>query len=353
MKEMNNISVKNNRLGYIDCIRGLMMLLVVFHHVETYSLFHFTYETEISKFFQLFRMPMFFFISGFLAYKALNKDGVNFGKELSKKVRILLVPTFVFGIIYSFYIGKDLIQSFAETEKTGYWFTLVSFEMFFLVFSVLKLCSLKGKTWMYVLVIGAILLTLLKFPMKMIPSLCEIGNITSFHYLFEFFQYFVFGMLASKFVERFHAIIDANWMPTIAIPLFAILFCVKNSLQPAGISIILMEKALELALAYLGIIIVYAFFRKYQESFVLSSKIGALLSYIGRRTLDIYMLHYFFLPRLPELGDWLKSCPNVALELVLVLLLSIIVVAISLITSNIIRVSDTLAYCLFGKRKTV
>jgi fucose 4-O-acetylase-like acetyltransferase len=108
-----------------------------------------------------------------------------------------------------------------------------------------------------------------------------------------------------------------------------------------------------LVLAYLGIIIVYAFFRKYQETFMSSSRIGAFLSYIGRRTLDIYMLHYFFLPKLPELGDWLKSCPNLAIELVLVLLLSIVVIGISLITSNIIRVSDTLAYYLFGKRKTI
>lgn len=350
---MNNIIIKSNRLGYIDCIRGLMMLLVVFHHIETFSLFHFSYETELAKFFQLFRMPMFFFISGFLAYKTLNKEGVNYGNELSKKVRILLIPTFVFGIIYSFYIDKDLLQSLVETEKTGYWFTLVSFYMYFIVFNALRLCGLKGKTWIYIMVTIAMLLTLLKFPMKMIPSLCEIGNITSFHYLFEFFQYFVFGMLASKFVERFHMVIDTNWMPTIAIPMFAILLCIKNSLSPIGILDILIEKAIELVLAYLGIIIVYAFFRKYQETFMSSSRIGAFLSYIGRRTLDIYMLHYFFLPKLPELGDWLKSCPNLAIELVLVLLLSIVVIGISLITSNIIRVSDTLAYYLFGKRKTI
>lgn len=352
MKKMNNIA-KSDRLGYIDCIRGLMMLMVVFYHIETFSLFQFSYITEFSKFLYLFNMPMFFFISGFLAYITLNKEGINYGIELRKKGRVLLIPIFVFGVIYSLYIGKDLFQSLVETDKTGYWFTLVSFYMYFIVFFVLKLCGIKGKAWMYIMVTIAVLLTLLKFPMKMIPSLNEFGNITSFHYLFEFFQYFVFGMLASKFVDRFHQVIDANWMPTIAIPMFAILLCVKNSLSPIGIVDILIEKAIELVLAYLGIIIVYTFFRKYQESFALSSRIGAFLSYIGRRTLDIYMLHYFFLPRLPELGTWLKSYPNVTIEIVLVLLLSFVVVGISLTTSSIIRVSDTLAYYLFGKRKTV
>ena len=345
--------MKSNRLGYIDCIRGLMILMVVFYHIETFSLFKFSYLTEFSKFLYLFNMPMFFFISGFLAYITLDKEDVNYGKELRKKARVLLIPIFIFGVIYSLYIGKDLFYSLVETDKTGYWFTLVLFYMYFIVFNALRLCGLKGKTWIYIMVTIAMLLTLLKFPMKMIPSLCEIGNITSFHYLFEFFQYFVFGMLASKFVERFHMVIDTNWMPTIAIPMFAILLCIKNSLSPIGTLDILIEKAIELVLAYLGIIIVYAFFRKYQETFMSSSRIGAFLSYIGRRTLDIYMLHYFFLPKLPELGDWLKSCPNLAIELVLVLLLSIVVIGISLITSNIIRVSDTLAYYLFGKRKTI
>ena len=354
MKEMNNISVKNNRLGYIDCIRGLMMLLVVFFHVETFSLFQFAYETPTLKFFYLFTLPMFFFISGFVAYKGLIKDGCGEIKnELNKKVRALLIPTLFFGIIYSFYIGKDLLQSLAETDKTGYWFTLVLFEMFVITCSVLKCFNIKEKKWVYILVAIAILLTFAKFPMKMVPSLCNLGNITSFNYLFEFFQYFVLGILASKYIEHFHNFLDTKWASASAIILFAFFYCVNNVLQPTGgVSFILIEKAVELALAYLGIIIVYAFFRKYQDSFVLSSKIGKFLSYIGRRTLDIYMLHYFFLPRLPELGDWLKSCPNVALELVLVLLLSVIVIGISLITSSIIRVSDTLAYYLFGKRKT-
>lgn len=349
---MNNITLKN-RLEYIDCIRGLMMILVVFFHVETFSLFQFTYETEISKFFQLFRMPLFFFISGFVTYKALNKGiDVDYNKELNKKARILLIPTFVFGTLFTLYIEKDCLQSLMEADKTGYWFTLVSFEMFFVLFSVLKFCNIKRNTWIYILVTITVILTVAKFPMKMIPSLCKIGNITSFHYLFEYFQYFVFGILASKYIERFHNILDTKWMLAISIPLFAFFYCIRNILEPTNVSVVLLEKIVDFILAYIGIIVVYAFFRKNQDSFILTSQIGTALKYIGRRTLDIYMLHYFFLPKLPELGIWLKSYSNVAIELVIVLSLSLVVVGISLIVSNIIRVSDVLAYYLFGKRKT-
>ena len=114
----------------------------------------------------------------------------------------------------------------------------------------------------------------------------------------------------------------------------------------------MLEKVVGFILAYIGIIVVYAFFRRNQDSYILSSKIGSSLKYKGRRTLDIYMLHYFFLPKLPDLGNWLKSCPNIAIELVIVIALSLVVIGISLIVSNIIRVSDVLAYYLFGKRKT-
>lgn len=347
---MNNIIVKN-RLEYIDCIRGLMMLLVVFSHIETFSLFQFTYETPISKFFQLFRMPLFFFISGFVTYRALNKGNINYNKELIKKTRVLLIPTFVFGIIYSFYIGKDCLQSLMEPDKTGYWFTLVSFEMFFVVFNVLKHCDIKGEKWTYILVGIAVLLALVKFPMKMFPSLCKFGNITSFHHLFEYFQFFVFGILASKYIERFHELLDTKWVMACSIPLFVIFYCVKNNIPHTGVCFVVLEKILGFVLAYLGIIVVYALFRKNQDSFMSSSKIGTSLKYIGRRTLDIYMLHYFFLPQLPALGEWLKSCPNVAVELAVVILLSLLVVGICIVVSNIIRVSDVLAYYLFGKRK--
>jgi len=58
------------RLEWLDALRGFTMFLVVANH--TYG-FGFDTNTKYSMFMSLcllFRMPLFFFISGFLAYKA-------------------------------------------------------------------------------------------------------------------------------------------------------------------------------------------------------------------------------------------------------------------------------------------
>ena len=58
------------RLEWLDALRGFTMLMVVTNHVYGFG---FATNTKYSMFMSLcllFRMPLFFFISGFLAYKA-------------------------------------------------------------------------------------------------------------------------------------------------------------------------------------------------------------------------------------------------------------------------------------------
>ena len=61
--------------------------------------------------------------------------------------------------------------------------------------------------------------------------------------------------------------------------------------------------ALPLTVARFGLLtIVFMYFRHYQQFFTKLSPIGASMQYIGRRTLDIYLLHFLFIPDLPGLG---------------------------------------------------
>lgn len=53
------------RIGYLDALRGFTMILVVCVHCLTYSDIK---QNPITDFFSLFRMPLFFFISGFILY---------------------------------------------------------------------------------------------------------------------------------------------------------------------------------------------------------------------------------------------------------------------------------------------
>ena len=60
---------KNNRLKYVDALRGFAIILVILVHM---ALFSFGVNIEkadnVNYYFVLFHVPLFFFISGFVFY---------------------------------------------------------------------------------------------------------------------------------------------------------------------------------------------------------------------------------------------------------------------------------------------
>ena len=77
--------------------------------------------------------------------------------------------------------------------------------------------------------------------------------------------------------------------------------------------------------------------------------IGRYLQFIGRRTLDVYLLHYFFLPRnIAFIGDFFVEHPNPTLEFFVSVFLACLVILICLTVSEVIRLSPFLQHRLFG-----
>ena len=109
----------------------------------------------------------------------------------------------------------------------------------------------------------------------------------------------------------------------------------------------------------LGLTMIFTAFR-YIGSYILSHPshhfslfIFHSFIYIGTRTLDIYLLHFFFLPRfLIAYGDQLRAYDSKLLEFFVALVLSLIVVSLCLIASRIIRLSPFLAKYLFGVKES-
>ena len=69
MEKVDGVKQKTQRIEYIDAMRGFTMIIVVLHHV---SLMAFGVDSAFEKWSYEFRMPLFFFISGFLMYKPLH-----------------------------------------------------------------------------------------------------------------------------------------------------------------------------------------------------------------------------------------------------------------------------------------
>lgn len=343
----------DKRIEYIDALRGLTMILVVFAHVEAYSFFGMQHTTFVGSVFQLFRMPLFFFISGLIAYRATPCK-----EKIFKKLRVQIFPATIFGLLYCHF---NIYGFITDTAKAGYWFTYVLLEMFLIYYAIsyigYKLKDTFSNAFCKIIIIVAIILYVLRFPFKINPLLNEIGCITSTHYLFTYFHYFVFGLLASKYRDYFVKALDNKYIIGFAVVIFGLgsywEYYTISPLVPNGnygIYKILYE-IIETICAYTGIIVLYNFFRKEQDTFNNGTKLGRGLSFIGRRTLDIYLLHYFILPSLPMIGAFLIDYPNAVLELCIGFSLSLLIVGICLFVSNIIRMSDFLSYWLFGTKK--
>ena len=101
---------------------------------------------------------------------------------------------------------------------------------------------------------------------------------------------------------------------------------------------------------FILLIIVFMYFRYYAPYFSKTTFIGSALQYIGRRTLDIYLLHFLFLPNLPAVGAFFKlNKHNFAIDTTLSILIALIVIAFSIVTSNILRISPLFKKYLFGR----
>ena len=175
------------RIGYIDALRGFTMLLVVCWHIVYFSKVRIF---GVLEFFSLFRMPLFFFISGFILYK---KDYVwnvsNSFKFLSKKFLVQIIPTVIFLSLYMFIFS---LNTFTD-RLNGYWFTITLFE-YFLIYSLSNLLIKKGIIRVIFLLICAIFLYFITE-----NTWCQNNYPLTYKYLLynlQFFIFFIIGTIA-------------------------------------------------------------------------------------------------------------------------------------------------------------
>lgn len=91
----------------------------------------------------------------------------------------------------------------------------------------------------------------------------------------------------------------------------------------------------------------------YKNSGVLSSEFrsAGILRFIGRRTLDIYFIHFFFLPNFSGISEWLTSGNMIVFQIIYASTLTVVITAVCLLISGILRSSPILASWLFGEKR--
>ena len=123
------------RIEYIDAMRGFTMILVVYSHVCSMCLGD-SWMGYNDVFF-LFRLPCFFFISGWL----FNPLKGTFGSVTKHKFMVQIVPTLIFLLLLA---PPPMFFSKLGATKGGYWFTFVLFEFFIVSMLSTRFCKKWG-----------------------------------------------------------------------------------------------------------------------------------------------------------------------------------------------------------------
>lgn len=353
-----------NRLPWLDALRGFTMILVVAYHVAQFSFHENEKASAALSFLVLMRMPLFFFVSGFLAYKATFSWTIPNALKLTwKKFKVQVVPAVVFLCICVIFKMKgdfwdNLIRLLASPTKGGYWFTWVLLQMFIIYY----VCCYVGRfltscfrlhSSRFFLLAGAWALSVCAYETLYLPKVFTYHkdmffDYSSFVQTIRFMQFFLLGNIVRRYWDRVEKLFDSSWFFPLVVTL-AVVCCAEffrwHTLK--GIYVNLPRTTAMYAL----LLLVVMFFRHYKAWFDYGQQTGRFLSFIGTRTLDIYLLHFLLLPKMPQVGNWLNANrPNFVLSIVLSVSVALVVIAFCLMASQLLRVSPFLQLYLFGKK---
>ena len=352
------------RLEWLDALRGFTMIMVVAYHVCQQG---FLLEPKVSSsmpFLVLFRMPLFFFVSGFLAYKSTQVWNLpNLTRLLGKKLRIQLIPTAVFflfacAVLYHAPFADTVIKNLTSPTKAGYWFTLALLYMFIIYYLFAYLESkLRWQSWIPITLL--FIISLLVYETCFLPKYFwwAFGrkgltndtwlHVTSFIQVMQYLPFFLYGNIVHRYWNTWQRIFDSRWFYPLIVVI--VIFCTLDVLKWHTLRMQWTNLPMTLA-KFILLTMVFMYFRHYHQYFTKMTWIGRSLQYIGRRTLDIYLIHFLFMPNLPGIGSFFSSNRhNFIMDTTLSVLIGLVIIGFCIITSNILRVSPLFKKYLFGR----
>ena len=382
----------SKRIGYIDAMRGFTMILVVYSHVCNFCLGDRSMAFNDVLF--LFRLPCFFFISGWLfqgtwgritqgTVPRVNSVAGNTGTVphvtvwsiIKHKFMVQIVPTLIFLFLLS--PPPAYFHQFGAF-KGGYWFTFALFYFFVIymlmswpfrhqqgrrsdIIMLLLTLAVSMSAYWYDINYHRLQLQLANYQLSIIFAtphsqrenyqlLTNVLGLLSF-VTWRYFLFFFLGTLARKYFPHFLKLTSNGKIMALVVICFLAISQIPQS------DIFLREYFKFSIGGILGMTMIFALFRYLYTSSIFPHPLSflhllsSILKFVGTRTLDIYLLHYFFLPEflLPHASQLLSTIPLLLLPIV-ILLAALVVVALCLSTSYLLRLSPFLGRYLWGAK---
>lgn len=328
------------RLKSFDSLRGLMMFLVILGHL---MLFSYGGDTPmIHNIYVSFHVPVFFFVSGY--FFNLDKNVSIRAKSiyLTKKAILLILPALFFTIITHI---KDGIFSFIVNGYGFYWFLPALFWSMFICYIVDVLAvflKIGSKEYDISLCVIGLAVIIIKILFNNIPF---IGWMQS-NSVIEFVPYLILGIIFRRNTEQIRNILTNRFflMVIISLSVFVLLLFVSMTKKQIITNFdITPVKNLTITLCALSC------FFCYQRHFESNSMVNGFLAIVGKYTLPIYVLHYFFLPDL----NWLRhiiGSDSTVFVLIILIVIDAAIIGLCILFTKIISISDFLGHYLLGQK---
>lgn len=321
MKEINlthnnQSKAVGDRLLFIDACRGMCILLVVYIHATLLCGTNAMNMTNILS--QLFRMVLFFFISGYLVY-GTKYNAALVAKRSTNRLVHQLYPTIVIWVLFILIFYQPPWSPYIPFPKLlytpfkgGYWFTFVMVEVFFLSIPLLYYFSQTQQAkWKQVAMLLAVYFAVAFVNLVMSGYVYDnylvelFYGLTSLELFTTYLPFFFLGMTAKMFKDRFMKVICNKWTIFVTFVLFVVLSGMPhitlhlNKISPryvlCGLSGIMLALSVFYSLCKI----------EWRPIAWMTTK----LSILGKSTLEIYLLHYFFLSIIADFFDFSKLLP--------------------------------------------
>jgi len=320
------------------------MILVVYSHICHFCLGDSTMAFNATLF--LFRLPCFFFISGWL-FETVARRPLK--SVVRRKFMVQIVPTFVFLLILA---TPEGFLSQLGALKGGYWFTFVLFEFFILYLFSVRCLARWGWLLALVVTVGAFGFASRQNHWRMVydgHQWLSLGLDMAGFLSIAMWRYYLFFFIGTWVRRHFHDFTRLTDNSAVDALLFAGFAAIAMTDHPASP---VMEFLRFAAGGVSGMLLVFTIFRKC-ASWLSQSQAWRSLQHVGTHTLDVYMLHYFFLPRfLLPVAPTLRSWDCLLLESGFIMSVSLVVVAICLMVSYVLRLNPLIDRFLFGGKRS-
>lgn len=336
--------VEKKRNTYVDFLRGAAMLIVVLGHTMTGS----TTGSESSVLFNIvwsLQMPLFILISGYVTrYSHFPENVGGLIRLLGRRTLAYLLPWFVFTILFDgVVLGKQSLTSdviFYHMDS-GYWFliSLWTISMIFIPahYFAHKLCRKKNRVPLVTLcfyLLGMVLLAGLGF-FAGINFWCI--KLTLYYMPFYFLGY-LFGFFHDSVKARFSTAVSVVVAAASLIWIIAIIKLDIYALSDTSVTDIMLRAGVSLC----GCVCVCGLLKAVKES----TPIYRFINWIGVHSLEIYLLHRYFLNLIV-----LSAKPEftTAKGIGLVAVNYVIAVSVVAVVSKLLGSNRWLNLVLFGK----